>query len=155
MLRTLIIFFCAAVMAGSAMLASLATTAWCAGPDWVLLDENQDSRFYYDQSGAKAPREGIVQVRTRVVYTDAGKEAAQKILGGLEKIDSLFESRYLHDLDCRKEQSRLLEASHLDEEGVTLKSTDLASATEWEEIPPDARMELVLGKVCPPKPAQK
>ena len=139
----------------SALCALWATSAWCAGPDWVVLDENQDSRFYYDQSGAK-PGEGTVQVRTRVVYTEEGKADALKILeGGDKNFSALFESRYIHELNCKKEQSRLLEARHLDDQGVTLKSTDLASSTEWEEIPPYSRMGLVLEKVCPAKPPQK
>jgi hypothetical protein len=138
--------------------ATLATSGWCAGPDWVLLDENLDSRFYYDKGGAQKVTNGTVQVSTRVVYTDKGKADALKILEDGGKFEGLFESLYLHDLDCKKEQSRLLEVRHLDQEGVTIKSSDLASATEWEEIPPYARMGLVLEKVCtqaPPAPAKK
>lgn len=154
MLRSLNLLFRGALLT-SALCALWATSAWCAGPDWVVLDENTDSRFYYDQSGAKAPDGGTVQVRTRVVYTDEGKADALKILEGSKKFTSLFESHYLHELNCGKEQSRLLEARHLDDKGVTLKLTDLASSTEWEEIPPYSRMGLVLEKVCPAQPPQK
>jgi hypothetical protein len=154
-MRTLALFICSALLASSALFVPLASPAWGAGPDWLLLDENQDSRFYYDQSGAKKPSEGVVQVRTRVVYTDEGKADALRILQGDKKLDNLFETRYLHELDCKKEQSRVREARHLDGEGVTLKLIDLSSVNEWEEIPPDARMALVQEKVCAPQPAQK
>jgi hypothetical protein len=146
---------CSAVLLASALVAALPTSGWCAGPDWVLLDENQGSRFYFDQSGAKNQGTGVVQVRTRVIYTDEGKADALKILEDAKKFARLSESRYLYELDCKKEQSRLLEVRHLDEEGVTLKTTDLATATEWEEISPDGRMGLVQEKACVTAPAKK
>ena len=139
----------------SCALIALATSAWCAGPDWVLLDENRDSRFYYDQNANNKPHGGIVRVGTRVVYTEEGKAEALGILKGAKKLDSLFETRYRHDLDCSKGESRLLEATHLDRKGVTLKSSDLASKSEWEEIPPGARMDLVLELACGAAPLPK
>jgi hypothetical protein len=149
------VFLCGTTLASAAAVAILPTFAWCAGPDWVLLDQNPGSRFYYDQSDAKKPGTGIVQVRTRVIYTDEGKADALKILEDAQKFALLSESRCVYDLDCKKEQSRLLEVRHIDEEGVTLKTTDLKSATEWEEISPDGRLGLVQEKVCLPTPAQK
>jgi len=149
MLRSLTLCFCGAVLACAALTAAPAATAWCAGPDWVLLDENKDSRFFYDRTGVTEPSGGVVQVNTRVVYTAEGKADALKILSATKNFNRLYETRYRHDLNCEKEESRLLEARHLDKDGVTLKSTDLASATEWEEIPPYARMGMVLEKVCP------
>jgi hypothetical protein len=148
MQRSLSILFWSATMAVSVLMATLAGPAWCAGQDWMLLDENKDSSFYYDQSGHKEAKEGIVRVMTRTVYTKQGKAEALKMLKNADNLKNLSESRYLHDLNCDTEQSRLLEASHLDKKGVTLKSTDLASATEWEEIPPNARMRLVLQEAC-------
>jgi hypothetical protein len=148
-------FIFSAVMAASALSATLSTPAWCAGPDWALLDENPGSRFYFDQGGAQKPGPGVIQVRTRVIYTEQGKAEALKILEDAKKFAGLFESRYLYDLDCKKEQDRLLEVRHLDQEGVTIKSTDLASATEWEEISPNGRMGLVQEKVCVPQPVTK
>ena len=148
MLKTLIISSGVVLLACAAWFATLPTSAWCAEPNWKLLDENKDSRFYYDQSGAKKAEQGTIRIRTRVVYTEQGKADALKILEDAKKFSKLFESRYSHDLDCKKEQSQLLEVSHLDQEGATIKSTDLASATEWEEIPPYARMGLVLEEVC-------
>jgi hypothetical protein len=146
-MRSLTGFICAVVVAAVATIGTLAPPALCAGPDWVLLDENKDSTFFYDQSYAKKPNGVSHRVRTRVIYTAEGKADALKILAA-KKFQKLFETRYLHDLDCKKGKSRLLEASHLDDEGVTLKTTDLASSTEWEDIVPDTRMDLVVDKVC-------
>jgi hypothetical protein len=142
------IFFCATLLACAALVTSLATEAWCAEPNWVLLDENADSRFYYDQRGAQNPNEGVVQVRTRVIYTESGKADALKILEASGKFKNLYETRYLHELNCEEQESRLLEVRHLDKEGVTLKTADLSSVAEWEAIPPFARMGVVLEKAC-------
>jgi hypothetical protein len=128
--------------------AAVATSAFCAGPDWVFLDENAESRFFFDQAGTTHPKEGIVRVRTRVVYTKEGKADAQKMLANDPKLAKLYESRYLHDLDCADRESRLLEATHLDKDGASLKSTDLSPFSQWEAIPPDARMDMVVEKVC-------
>ncbi|GFO70741.1 hypothetical protein GMLC_43200 [Geomonas limicola] len=135
------------VLAAAAILTTGA--AWAAAPDWVLLDENQDSRFYYDQSGPK-PHEGMTQVRTRVVYSDEGKADAVKILGNQKKYQALFESHYQHQVDCTEGRSRLLEATHLDEQGAVLNRSDLSGVTSWEQVPAGERMSLVLEKVCTP-----
>ena len=148
-MRSPTVFVCG-VTAFLATITTLVLSAWCAGPDWVLLDESRDSRFYYDQGGTSSPGKGMVQVSTRVVYTEEGKAEALKILATAKNFGKLFESRYLHDLDCRNQKSRLLKVTHLDKDGVTIKSTELASLTEWEEIPPDARMGQVAEKVCTP-----
>ena len=148
MVRALTSIFCAALSTCAALVTSLATAAWCAEPNWVLLDENDDSRFYYDQGGAQNPTEGVVQVRTRVVYTESGKADALKILEASGKFKDLYETRYLHELNCEEQESRLLEVRHLDKQGVTLKTADLSSAAEWEGVPPFARMGVVLDKVC-------
>jgi hypothetical protein len=142
-------FLCSALFIALATIVAWAPLAWCAGPDWVLVDENFESRFFYDQSDKNKPAKGIVRVTTRVVYTAEGKGDALEILGTDKKFQKLFESRYLYDMDCKKIKTKLLEVSHLDKEGVVLKTTDLAAATEWEDMPPDTRMALVAEKVCP------
>lgn len=149
MLRSLAVFICGTALAFLALGVTVTPNAWCAEPEWVLLDENQDSRFYYDKSVTKTdkPNQGGVLIRTRVVYTPAGKADALKILS-TDKLKKLHETRYLHELNCKSGKSRLLESTHLDQEGVTLKSTDLSTATEWEDIPPGARIGLAVGEIC-------
>lgn len=147
-MRSPILLACSFVFTLLAMHATVAPPAFCAAPGWVLLDENRDSSFYYDQSGTTAPKEGIVRVKTRVVYTTQGKADALKILATAKDLAKLRQSRYIHDLNCAERESRLLEATHLDKEGAVLKSTDLAPFTEWETVPPEARLALVADKVC-------
>ena len=147
-MRSRFILACSLAYLLPAINATLAPPAFCADPQWVVVDEDKDSSFSYDKSGTSKPKEGIVRVRTRVVYTKEGKAEALKMLTSAKNLANLYESRYLHDLDCTERESHLLGASHLDKEGVTLKQTDLAAVTEWEGIPPETRMATVFKKLC-------
>ncbi|WP_224963218.1 surface-adhesin E family protein [Geomonas subterranea] len=123
--------------------------ACCAPADWYLLDENRDSSFFVDRSGINRVREGVIQVRTRVVYSDLGKNEAAKILKGLQSPAALYETLYSYEINCVEREGHLLAASHFDKGGVLLKSSDLDAATQWEYLPPDTRMGLVLQQACP------
>lgn len=130
------------------LIAAEPRIAWGAGPEWVLVDENPDSSFYYDKSGITKPREGIIRVTVRVVYTPEGKADTLELLKPAEGYDNLFETRYLYDLDCKGRKGRLLRVAHLDEAGTQLKVFDLVDKTEWEDIPPDVRIGEVAESEC-------
>jgi hypothetical protein len=147
-MRSLTVFTCTLFFFLLAAGATLAPRAVAAGPQWIQIDENGDSVFSYDKNATSSPKEGIVRVRTRVIYTAEGKADALRVLKTVGNMSKLYESRYLHDLDCSERESHLLEATHLDKQGAVLRTTDLAAVTEWEGIPPDARMDLVFVKVC-------
>lgn len=127
---------------------ALAPAAFCAGPEWVELDDNMESTFFYDRNATTRPSEGVVRVVTKVVYSEEGKAEAIKVLAKNKGISKLEESQYLHDLNCGEKESRLLKATHLAKDGTVLKSTDLSAVTEWEAIPPEARMWYVLQDAC-------
>lgn len=122
--------------------------AFCAQPDWLMLDENNGSTFFIDKNSKEQPRPGVVRVTTRVLYTKEGKSEALKTLATSASLTELYESRYRYDINCEERESRLLEVAHLDQKGGTLKSTDLSAFTEWEDIPPEARLALVAEVVC-------
>lgn len=126
----------------------LAASAFAATPDWFLLDENEDSSFFYDRSGGTALREGVIQVRTRVVYSDRGRKDALEVLKELPDSAPLHETLYSYEINCAEREGHLLAATHLDKRGGTLRSTDLSAVTQWENLPPDSRMGLVLGQAC-------
>lgn len=148
-MRPLAAVICSTLLALAAFNVTLAPSAFCAGPEWVQLDQNEDSTFYYDKSDPSKPKEGIIKVKTRVIYTKEGKADALKILGTAKELNNLYESRYQHDVDCAEHESRLLDVTHLNKEGATLRSADLSASTEWEWIQPETRMALVLDQVCP------
>ncbi|HJV65012.1 MAG TPA: surface-adhesin E family protein [Geomonas sp.] len=119
-----------------------------AEKDWLLLDENQGSSFYISKADLEKPKPGVVRVSTRVVYTPEGKQEALKTLVSSKSLENLYETRYRYDIDCSERESRLLEVTHLDKNGGTLKYTNLSAFTEWEDIPPEARMSLVAEYSC-------
>lgn len=122
--------------------------AWSATADWFLLDENQESSFFVDRSGMNKVREGIIQVRTRVVYSPQGQKEAAKVLKGLPAPAALYETLYSYEINCEEREGHLLAASHFDKRGTLLKSSDLDAVTQWEYLPPDTRMGLVLQQAC-------
>lgn len=128
--------------------AFLVPAAFCADKDWLLLDENQGSSFYVNKVDLEKPKPGVVRVTTRVVYTPEGKTEALKTLESPKPLEKMYESRYRYDIDCSERESRLLEVTHLDKNGGTLKYTNLSAFTEWEGIPPEARMALVAEVSC-------
>ena len=128
--------------------AVTALPVFAAENDWVLLDENQGSNFFLDKGATTVPKAGVLRVRTRVVYTAEGKAEALRTLASPKNLEGLYESRYVYDLDCGEKESRLLQVSHLDRGGKVLKATDLSKYTEWEPIPPEARMALVSIIAC-------
>jgi len=119
-----------------------------ASPDWVLVDENPVSSFSYDSSGITKPREGIIRVTTRVVYTEKGKAETLEILKPAQGYEKLYESRFVLDLDCKGWKNKLQRVTHLDKAGTQLKMFDLAEKTEWEDIPPDARIGVIAETEC-------
>ncbi len=126
----------------------LAASAFAASPDWFMLDENEDSSFFFDRSGVTPLSGGILQVRTRVVYSDRGRKDALKVLTDLPDSTPLYETLYSYEINCAEREGHLLVATHRDKNGGTLKSTDLSAGTQWEYLPPDTRMGLVLGQAC-------
>ncbi|WP_129128446.1 hypothetical protein [Geomonas oryzae] len=126
----------------------LTASAFAASPDWFMLDENEDSSFFFDRSGVTPLREGVLQVRTRVVYSDQGRKDALKVLKELPDSAPLYETLYSYEINCTEREGHLLAATHLDRKGGTLRSTDLSAVTQWEYLPPDTRMGLVLGQAC-------
>jgi hypothetical protein len=142
--RFKLILFAAVVALGAMAQPLLAAEA-----KWVLVDENDGSSFYFDRNGTTAPRPGVARVKTRVIYTEEGKADALKALHSAKGLENLFESDYVYDIDCAERESRLIGVTHVDQNGGTLKATDLSSFTDWEAIPPESRMALVKDSVCP------
>lgn len=133
-----------------ALMVSVASPAMATDPDWVLVDENQDSAFFYDRNGTTPARDGMIQVRTRVVYTDQGKKEALKVLRGLPEPSRLYESRYMYRIDCVEKEGRLVGVTHFDKNGAILRSSDLDETATPEYLPPGSRMAVVADDNCRP-----
>jgi len=117
-------------------------------PVWELLDDNADSAFYYDKVGIDKLGKGIFRVMARVVYTPQGKAETLDLLKHPKEFDALAETRYVYNMDCKQGRSRLLNVTHLDGKNARIKVFDLSGVTDWEDIPPAARLELITDEVC-------
>jgi Surface-adhesin protein E len=131
------------------LLSFLPRNAAATEPTWILTDENAGTRFYYDKTGISMPRPGISRVPIRVVYTEEGKAEALDVLEHDPGFAKLFETLYSYDLDCQKRRIHLLNVTHLDDDGKQLKAVNMSAVTEWEDIPPDSRLDLLADEVCP------
>lgn len=116
--------------------------------NWTLLDENASSAFYYDKAGINKLGKGVFRVTARVVYTPEGRGETLEVLKNAKEYETLVESRFVYDLDCKLSKSLLLRVSHHDKESKTLKSFDLTGMTAWEDIRPAERLELITDEEC-------
>lgn len=118
--------------------------------EWIKLDENPETYFYFDKGEvAKLPGD-IVRITARVVYTAKGKEDALTVLEPAKLFENLAESRYIYNLDCNLRKSKLQSVTHLSDDGSMIKTVDLSTVTEWEEITPNERLELIRASACSP-----
>lgn len=131
-----------------AIFLSLPLRGLCLDPDWVLMDQNEESTFYYDRNGTNQMGNDMVRVITRVVYSERGKEEALQVLKDLPSQDRLHESRYMYEINCQEMEGRPVSAMHFDEKGTILRSTDLGYQTEPQYLPPRSRMGLVADEAC-------
>lgn len=116
---------------------------------WVLLDDSSEhSAFYYDKADINKLGKGIFRVTARVVYKPQGREETLDLLKHPKEFEALAESRYVYNMDCKQGRSQLLNVTHLDNKNARIKTFDLSGVTEWEDIPPAARLELITDEVC-------
>jgi hypothetical protein len=148
-MKSLLQVACIAIL-GLVMLSTANSgAAYGAEPDWVLVDDNTNhSAFYYDKAGINKLGKGIFRVTARVVYAPQGKAEALDLLKHAKGFETLAESRYVYNMDCKQSKSQLLNVTHLDSSNAQIKFSDLSGVTEWEDIPPAARLELITDEVC-------
>lgn len=141
----------AGALCGLMMAMLVSTTVHGGGEqEWLLLDESADSNFSLDKGGVKKQSEGVIRITAQVLYTEEGKEDALSMLQPAKGYENLSESRYVYDLDCKGQKSKLLRVTHMDKKGNQIRTVDLSEVTLWEEIPTAARLELVTDLVCKP-----
>ena len=132
------------------LLPGRAALAGGAGGEWVLVDsEPGDTDFYYDKGSLARPTPEVISVRVKVVYAPEGKADALAQLKDRATYGDLKETLYLYEIQCKTGQSRLNGVVHLDSAGKVIKEFRLTGKTEWEEIPPGARLEDVSAAECP------
>jgi surface-adhesin protein E len=148
-MRTLLQVTCSAILGLVMLCAVRPGTARGAETAWILLDDNSEhSAFYYDKADIGKLGKGIFRVTARVVYKPQGKAETLDLLKHPKEFEALAESRYVYNMDCKQGRSQLLNVTHLDNKNARIKTFDLSGVTEWEDIPPAARLELITDEVC-------
>jgi len=148
-MKSLLQVACSAILGLVMLFSANPGLALEAKPVWVLLDDNaENSAFYYDKAGISKLGKGIFRVTARIVYTPQGKAETLDLLKNAKEYAALTESRYEYNMDCKQGKSRLLTVTHLDSSNARIKVFDLSEVTDWEDIPPAARLELITDEVC-------
>ena len=116
--------------------------------DWVLLhSEPGHSDFFYNKTLDRSP-EDILTVWTKVVYGKAGKADMLAGVSNAEVYRDLSYSLYQYGINCDTRQSRLQQIVHFDGKGNRIAAFNLTGKTEWEEIVPDSRLDMVAEAEC-------
>lgn len=148
-MKTILQVACIAILGLVMLVTARPAVAHGAEFAWVLLDDNpENSAFYFDKAGISKLGKGIFRVTARVVYTPQGKAETLDLLKHAKGFEALAESRYVYNMDCKQGKSRLLNVTHLDSRNARIKTFDLSGVTDWEDIPPAARLELITDEVC-------
>ena len=87
--------------------------------DWVEYGRSyNDNVYFYNSVRIKPTTKDIVQVLTKKVYSDVGKqeyiEERRKVDFTTEGYDKLSHTLDLYEIDCKKKMNNLLSISHYD-----------------------------------------
>jgi hypothetical protein len=132
----------------SVLAVAVARAGHCAEADWELVDSDPaTSDFLYNKATVARGAKGIVTVETRAVYSEQGKADVLEVLDP-KRYARLAYTLFVYDIECSKEESLLKRVVHYDDRGAEIASFDLASKTEWEDIPLNSRLEKVQQAEC-------
>ena len=95
--------------------------------DWVEYGRSYDDNVYfYNSVRIKPTTKDIVQVLTKKVYSDVGKqeyiEERRKVDFTTEGYEKLSHTLDLYEIDCKKKMDNLLSITHYDTEDKVLYS---------------------------------
>lgn len=119
------------------------------GVTWVLLhSEPEHSEFFYNKAELSRSPEDILTVWTKVVYGKAGKADMLEGVSNAKAYKDLAYTLYQYGINCTTRQSRLQQIIHFDSKGNRIAQFNLTGKTEWEEITPDSRLDMVAEAEC-------
>lgn len=118
---------------------------------WVLLhSEPEHSDFFYNKAALSGSPEDVLTVWTKVVYGKAGKADMLEGVSHAKAYQDLAYTLYQYAINCATRQSRLQQVIHFDSKGNRIAEFNLTGKTEWEEITPDSRLDMVAEAECAP-----
>jgi len=114
--------------------------------NWVRYARSKGDILLYNKVNIKHRTKHIVQVWTKIVFSDEGKETY--IRGSSNgKRDKLSFNKSLVEIDCMQERVRSLSFTQYNADGHVLMRL-YHYKPEWIDIPPNSAMDMLRENVC-------
>ncbi|MEN6318843.1 MAG: surface-adhesin E family protein [Syntrophaceae bacterium] len=140
-----------AVISISLLIILLLVNPVIGSSDWEEYWRFQGDIYSYNKDNIKHRTKNIVQVWSKVVYSDKGREKLIQIMRNrgmsTEGYDKLAHSIDLSEIDCKKKMCQLLSVTHYDTDGSVLYSGS-SDKPRWKYIVPDSIFDPLRKIVC-------
>jgi len=121
------------------------------GSNWVVCEMDNFGVHFYNKERVNHRTKDIVQVWTRLVFFDEGRETyilqkRSNIELSAKGYDNLSETLCVFEIDCKREMSRFLSMTDYDVNGNILYKTPKKS--NWYYIKPSSIKDTLRKTVC-------
>lgn len=113
--------------------------------DWKLYSTNEEGSLYYDLQSIKQASKDVVEVWTKVVYTEKSVEKYIKKYGSEYK--ELSFSIALMEYNCSEKKGRLLSGTIYNQDGGSMGQIE-DTPSSWDFITPSSVNETLFNIVC-------
>jgi hypothetical protein len=115
------------------------------GADWQLYATTRTGHGSYDAEGMTRQSNGIVQVWTKLMFSDEGKKDYVAGLG--ETFKDVTYTICFEELDCDGKRNRVLQITAYSKEGKVV-STSSYDRNPWKYIAPETVNQALFNAVC-------
>jgi len=130
----------------------LVTPVIGSSDDWLEYGKDTSGDvFSYDKTTIQYRTKDVVQVWTKKVYSDKGREelGQMKIKNErwTEDYDRLSHDVTLYEIDCKKQRSQVVSFTYYDTDSIVFKSYSYDKPS-WSYITPDSQYDILRKIVC-------
>jgi hypothetical protein len=116
------------------------------GADWKLFAETDSYECFYDAEDTARSSNNIVDVWTKLEYTQKGVNGIVKKFG--KHYADLCYSLELWEINCGERKERILSITEYSAEGKILYASSAEGRPAWKMIPPQSVDESLYKAVC-------
>lgn len=116
------------------------------GTDWKLFAETDSYECFYDAEDMAPSSRNIVDVWTKLEYTEKGIEGIVKKFG--QHYADLCYSLELWEINCGEKRERILSITEYSVEGKILYASSAEGKPAWKMIPRQSLDESLYKAVC-------
>ncbi len=116
------------------------------GADWKLFAETDSYECFYDAEDSAPSLNNIVDVWTKLEYTEKGVKGIVKKFG--EHYADLCYSLELWEINCGEKKERILSITEYSAEGKILYASSAQGQPAWKMIPRQSVDESLYKAVC-------